>query len=836
MGKNKKSKKKINSVKSQENSSVKSNFFQRNQSWIYPVVLVLVVLIYFWPITYGGYHTAGYDASGSVESLSIQWTNKMGRGVLFDLSRFSGEPTYGFFAMPPLASSLFYFLKFNVLFGSDFFLILGILGFYFLLRYFKIGHIVSLIISLGFVLIPHWGILYLIGHIWKLDTIMLMPFCLFFILKLFDKPCLKNMLFYTFFQVAMIEQNHYQIVYYAVLMFGVVALVKVIEYRKNRSHLFKSGIYILLSLPIISAVTFQKLYLTNEYSKYTIRGAKTEDGRIGLSKSYATSWSFSPKELLTLVIPRAFGGASGEQYDISNPRYPHLAGRDIPGYWGDMPFTQGSDYAGVVLVFLAFIGVILNWKNRTIKGFAFLAILAVFLSFGRHFPPVYDFFFNFVPGFNKFRVPSMILVLVEIILAIFAGFGLNDILKKDKKNLWKVTLIVFGGFLCLGLFVLAISGQFSFVGPRDNYDAQSMMIIKNIRKEFLFSDLYRYFAFLIFAFVLIAVYVKNILKKSVMFLVLIAGLMIFDFSQIQNRFLFKKNGNDYAGLQKNNEKTEKAYGLSPAEKFLLNKKPEGEIFSSYRIYPVTSDFWATYKYSSSFQSIGGYSGAKLRIYQDLVDYGIVNGGLSRNITNMLSAKYFITPAVLPNQPPFENLKLEYSDQQYNVYLNEESLPKGWFVENYKVVTTREQRFNYLKSEDFSVKQTALLEENLSNPIMPPMNANAELKLFEPEKIKFKISNDNDGLFVISSVYYLDGWHAYLDGEEVQIYKTNHVLSSVFVPKGEHELFLEFAPYSIQWTGMVSQSFKILWALLVIFAVIRWYLRRGKISQKVQVMS
>ncbi len=835
MGKNKKSKKRINSANSQENISINSKFFQKNQDWIYPVLLVLLVVIYFWPITYGGYSAAGNDAIFVADCLSRQWGKLVGRPTFYDLGLFSGTPNYSFFSLLTIPM-IMGILKVNFFFqGVSLYLCLGTLGFFYLLSYIGVSRIVSFISSLGFILIPSWCILFLIGHGWKFYTILLIPFCLYFFLRLFDKPSFLNLACYAFFQVWQIQSCHYQIIYYTIMLMGVVTIVKIIEYRKEINHLVRSGILIALALIITAGVTFQPLFLMNEYSKHTIRGAKTEDGRVGLSKSYATSWSFSPKELLTLVIPRAFGGASGEQYDISNPKYPHLSGRDIPGYWGNMPFTQGSDYMGVVLVFLAFIGVVLNWKKRIVKGFAFLAILAVFLSFGRHFSLVYDLFFNFAPGFNKFRAPSMILVLVEIVLAIFAGFGINDILKREKKNLWKVALINFAIFLGLGLFVLAISGQFSFVGPNDRYDAQSMMIIKNIRKEFLFSDLYRYFILLIITFAVIAVYLKNLLKKSVIFLVLITVLLVGDFTQIQDRFLFKKNGSDYAGLQKNNEKGKEILKATSAERFLLNKKPEGEIFSPYRIYPVTSDFWATGKYSTYFQSIGGYSPAKLRIYQDLVDYGIVNGGLSRNITNMLSAKYFITPAVLPNQPPFENLKLEYSDQQYNVYLNEESLPKGWFVGDYKVVKSRNERFAYLKSDDFSVKQTALLEEDLLNQISLPQNARAELELFEPEKIKFKICNDNDGLFVVSSVYYPDGWHAYLDGEEVHIYKTNHVLSSVFVPKGEHELFFHFAPYSIKWTGMVSQSFKILWALLLVFAIVRWYLRRSKTSQKVQVM-
>ena len=538
-------KKKKNFSRSVEKKVEKSlsspSFWQKNRAWLYPTILAFFALVCFWPISFGGYRTAGYDSVSSGENLNKQWQDATGEKVYYDLSIFSGTPGYAFVASEPKAYSAYYFLKLHNLLGNGgLYMLMGVLGFFFLLRHLKIGRMAAFFASLGFTLIPHWGVLFAIGHIWKYEAVLLIPFCLLFYLKLFDKPSVKNLVFFSFFQVWQIQRNHYQIIYYTAMLIGFVSIVKIIEYRKDFQRLFKSAVFIFLAAIIVVGVTFQPMYLTQEYSKYTIRGAKTEDGRTGLTKSYATSWSLSPKELLALLIPRAFGGASGERYDVGSPDYPQLAGRDIPGYWGDMPFTQGTDYAGIVLVFLAFIGVILNWHKGMVKSFAFLAILAVFLAFGRHFSLVYDLFFNFVPGFNKFRVPSMILILVEFLLAVLAGYGLNDILQNKKERLWKVVLINFFAFLSIGLLVLIFSGQFSFSSPADRYDAQTLMIIKNIRKEFLISDSLRYLFYLVLTFGLITAYLKNWLKKKTVFLVLILGLMLIDFLQIQNRFLFKK--------------------------------------------------------------------------------------------------------------------------------------------------------------------------------------------------------------------------------------------------------------------------------------------------------
>ena len=697
MSKKKKNQKAISSKPKKVVAATQDNLFKKHQAWLYPVLLSLLVLIIFNPITFAGYRTAGYDSISSSENLNSQWSKATGKRAFNNLTMFSGEPNYAFTSSHPRANAVASYVKLDKVVGyGGVYLLVGVLGMFFLLRHFRVGRMACFFAALGFSLIPHWGVLFAIGHIWKFFGVLLIPVCLLFFLRLFDKPNWQNLVFFSFFQVWQIQSNHYQIIYYTAMLIGVVTLAKLIEYRKKTKHLLKSGLFLLMATIIVVGVAFEPMLLTQEYSKHTIRGAKTENGRIGLSKSYATSWSFSPQELLTLAIPRARGGASGERYDVNNPQYPHLAGRDIPGYWGDMPFNQGTDYAGVILLFLAFVGIGLNLRNNMVKSLVFLAVLAVFLSFGRHFSLVYDLFFNFAPGFNKFRVPSMILILVEFIVAVLAGYGINDILHNKKENLFKVVLINFGIFLGIGLLVLAFSGQFSYSSLSDRYDAQSMLIIKTIRQEMLISDTLRYLVYLLLAFGLVFAYLKRWFKRKLFFFVLISGLMLIDFYQIQNRFLFKKSAGSYTNLQKGNEVTKKVFQLSPAEKFIVAQKKEGEIFSPYRVYPVMSDFWASKKYSSVFQSIGGYSAAKLRIYQDLVDNGVVNGGLARNISNMLSAKYFLTSAVLPDQRPFADLKLVFTGSKYNVYLN-----KGWFVRDYKVVTTKKL---------CPKQRTALLEE------------------------------------------------------------------------------------------------------------------------------
>ena len=337
MSKKKKNQKAISSKPKKVVAATQDNLFKKHQAWLYPVLLSLLVLIIFNPITFAGYRTAGYDSISSSENLNSQWSKATGKRAFNNLTMFSGEPNYAFTSSHPRANAVASYVKLDKVVGyGGVYLLVGVLGMFFLLRHFRVGRMACFFAALGFSLIPHWGVLFAIGHIWKFFGVLLIPVCLLFFLRLFDKPNWQNLVFFSFFQVWQIQSNHYQIIYYTAMLIGVVTLAKLIEYRKKTKHLLKSGLFLLMATIIVVGVAFEPMLLTQEYSKHTIRGAKTENGRIGLSKSYATSWSFSPQELLTLAIPRARGGASGERYDVNNPQYPHLAGRDIPGYWGDM--------------------------------------------------------------------------------------------------------------------------------------------------------------------------------------------------------------------------------------------------------------------------------------------------------------------------------------------------------------------------------------------------------------------------------------------------------------------------------------------------------------------
>jgi len=117
---------------------------------------------------------------------------------------------------------------------------------------------------------------------------------------------------------------------------------------------------LIVAIAISALAVAQPLMSIHEYGEYSIRG-----GKGGLEKSYSQSWSFHPLEILSFIVPKAFGEVS-------------------PLYWGWMPFTQTSMYMGIFILLLAITALIFV-RNRYIAFLTTASVLTLLFSFGRHF-------------------------------------------------------------------------------------------------------------------------------------------------------------------------------------------------------------------------------------------------------------------------------------------------------------------------------------------------------------------------------------------------------------------------------------------------------------------
>ncbi len=400
------------------------------------------------------------------------------------------------------------------------------------------------------------------------------------------------------------------------------------------------------------------------------------------------------------------------------------------------------------------------------------------------------------------------------IISLFAVFGLKYLSELIIENFdfkkHKHLIYILGGFFVLGI-ILWISGQsMSFSKTGENYNPEVLELFKEARQEFYFKDLTRYFLLILVTGVSIFAYLKGKINFTILGLIFIP-ILLFDLISIQSRVdkqyinLKKVEGNYFRQTQ--------------TDKFL---KTDKEIF---RIMPppksLNDNKWAYYH-----QTVGGYSPIKMYTIEELLANNFFGGWeksfpVNWNVMQMLNVKYVI----LPQEFSHKNLTLVHRNQQNKLftYRFNQSLSRGFFVGKYRVITDEYERLEALNQQSFNPDSIALLEEELTEPINYPDSSRSKVIEFTPNKIVFDIFTDKQSLFVISELYYPPGWKIFIDGENIdKIYKTDHALMSIIVPKGKHEIVLAFEPDSYYNNIKLSYASLLIIYISIVFSLVQFF--------------
>ena len=591
---------------------------------------------------------------------------------------------------------------------------------------------------------------------------------------------------------------HVQIAYYTFLMVGLFylywAVEKIIQ-KKDWKGVVTSGVLLAVAVGLGMAVSAWLNLSVFEYSHYSIRGGTGG----GLSYSYATSWSFSPLEILTFFIP-SFVGFGGQTY------------------WGHMPFTDFPLYMGLIPLILVGFAFLLK-RNRTTWFLGILGVLALFASFGKELPILYEPMFKLLPFFNKFRAPNTILILLQFSVAVLAGVGLVALLKLNLEKLDKSTLkklqnylYGFGGFLLLLFLYLLIakSSLFSSMAasgkinnPALQERAYKMAVNDGVKALVLFG----------FAFGLIWLYLKKSIQSGALmwglFILLIIDLWAVDFKIIHPQ-------------PKASE--ENFFAATETVNFL--KKDT----SLYRIMPVLDDKPANWYMYHLIQNMYGYHAAKIKIYQEM----LAESGLPRSffmkyvkpvmkngrqgmayrtpqemdvkewhfhkvLLDMLNVKYILSPYPVPDNA----YPVVFKGTRKKVLENKDVLPRAFFADSVEVQHGENAIFKSIKQLDFDPHKEAILEEKPPFTIGPSTDNHVEVSKYTIHRIDLKASVAQPALLVLSEVYYPAGWKAFVDGNQTKIYKTNYILRSIFLKPGNHTIRFVFKPKSFRFGLIIT---------------------------------
>jgi len=817
------------------------------------VLFILITAVFFKPLVFDGKHIRQGDIEHH-EGMSKEITDfrtKYGREPLWTNSMFGGMPAYQISVlypsnfMNPLQRAISTVTRIPFPVTA---ILMCMIGFYFLMITMKVDPWVSIAGAIAFGLTSYMITLVPAGHNSKMYAISYMaPVVMGVLLTYRGRIWLGASL--TVLALSLeISSNHLQITYYLLILLVFIGLGENIRLALEKKWKELGVRNALLAVAVVLAIlpNISNLLLTNEYGKYTTRGRSeltiddTEHNKTdGLSIDYATQWCYTKGETMTLMIPDFMGGASQPigTYDKNalkkvDKEYQESIGNQS-AYFGDVIFTSGPYYVGAIICFL-FVLAMFIVKDK-LKWWLFGAtVLAIMLSWGHNFMPLTELFFNFVPGYNKFRAVSMILVICNLTLPILAMLAIKEVMKdpgrvKQYIHYLYISFAVTGG-LCLLIWLMpgafvntvnqdtedrivqGVTGQGGTTDQAYEYIAQ----LENAREAITGSDAGRSFLLILLVAGLIWFYVRKPFHPAI-----ISGAIIFlvlcDMWPVGMRYIDKDN-------YEKTKKHETPYVMTPADQMILQDKDP-----SYRVLNIAVDVWQDASTSYFHKSIGGYHGAKLKRIQELYEQ-VMQQQIQNMQGDLNSAFQSPNPdsaigAVLARQGTlnmFNTKYIIYNPDNAGVLTNTAACGPAWFVDQVKLVPNADSEIVAMKTID--PHKVAVVDRRYQAqvgelPSKSDPNATVTLISHEADRIAYETNNSVDGILMMPEVYYPLGWNAKIDGKESEYFCGDYVLRGIRVPAGKHTITWEFHPDSYYKGEKIAMFGSIMVFLFVILGIV-----------------
>jgi hypothetical protein len=726
---------------------------------------------------------------------------------------------------------------------------LACICFYLLTQVLRLRTVVGILGALAFAYATYNPVIISVTHHTKMISIALMPGVLAGLFLIFDKKYWIGAGVTALFVSALVATNHLQITYYTFIVIGAMGLSYAIYYLVNKQvkALLMAALFGLLGIGVGVLSNAVQLFTTYDYAKATIRGgsaltatdstASASKKGDGLDSSYAMSYSMSIAEPLVLAVPHLFGGSDatplpedGQLAEVFG-QYPGLAQQFPAGaYWGGIGGTSGPPYSGAIVCILAVFGLfVIEAKHKW--WMAATIALACVMSWGGYFYGFNGFLFEHLPFYNKFRAPSMALVIPQLLLPILAALSVNAILDtnfslKTHQKVIKQGLIGVGALL---LLIVAVYFTAEFKSPQEEGmmaqinaipDAQSKEVYKAAfkalaedRKTVALGDVGRTIGFALLAVALVFLYLRKVLKPVVAGGML-AALVFIDLITIDTKYLNKES---YQEKSEYDGKTVVSPELLPTQANLDIQKDKGiyRVFDAreskivngqQRRFDPYSDAALAYHHNI----VNGYHAAKLSLYMDLIQNQLSKG--NPRTFNMLNTKYFV---------------LNAANGQDSMALNPGALGPAWFAKGVRFVPDARAEMTALDS--LNVADSAVVQSSFNAQVGPyQWDSSATIKVtnYDNDLIEYAISTAKPQFAVLSEVYYDRGWLAFADGKSVPIVKTNYALRGVSLPAGTKQLTLRFEPKSYLTGRTITWVMSAVMLLLLGFGAFLAWRRRG----------
>ena len=790
------------------------------------LLFVILAFAYFFPADIEGRILYRHDASAGrgAGQEGIEYLQKTGERSRWTNALFGGMPTY---QMAPSYGSTDLLTKavnaYHLWLPENvWFIFAYLLGFYILLRAFDFRQHLAALGSIIWAFSTYFLIIIAAGHIWKVWALAYLPPMIAGIVLAYRGKYLWGLLLTALFSAFEINANHVQMTYYYlfIILFLVMAWLVEAVRRHEMERFLKATAVCIVGAAIGVCVNLSNLYHTWQYSHESMRGKSelvkannANQTSSGLERDYITQWSYGIGETWTLLIPNTKGGAS-VPLSMNTTAMKHADEnyisiyQQIGQYWGEQPGTSGPVYVGAFVMMLFILGLFI------VKGpvkWALLAatILSVLLSWGKNFMGFTDFFLDYIPMYDKFRTVASILVIAEFTIPLLAMLALKKIFDEPEVLKTKVRY-VYASFALTGgvalLFALMPTAFFGgFISTSEMHALQSLPsehiqpLIANLtemRQAVFTADCWRTFLVIVIGTAILLLFRYGKLKADYMVAAILL-LCLVDLWQVNKRYL-----NDEMFVPKSERE-------APQQKTQTDELILRDQTLDYRVLNLASNTFNENETSYYHKSIGGYHAAKLRRYQEMIEYYInpemqalfgavseaagdmtlVKGDSICPVLNMLNTRYFIFPLEGGQTVPIQN---PYA------YGN------AWFVDKLDYVNNANEEIDAVGKIDLRHHAVAdvKFKAQLGEAVVQDTASVVTITSYEPNRLTYDVNSGKGGVLVFSEIYYPE-WTATVDGQPVELGRVDYLLRAIQIQPGKHQVELTFFPKSVKTTETIA---------------------------------
>ena len=687
---------------------------------------------------------------------------------------------------------------------------------------------VGLVAALAYGFSTYFMLIIGAGHITKMWALVYAPLMMAGVYCTLRRNAWAGAALTALFTSLEIGANHPQITYYFVIAMTALWISEgIIALRSKRGRDFARRTALLVAAGVAAVGSnFAPLWYTWQHTKETTRGgselvAEGAHGDEGLDLQYATAWSYGKTETLNTLVPDFMGGASSDTFapdgpvaDALRPYGMEQAAQYMPRYWGDQPYTAGPTYLGAAVIFLALTALFLL-PARQRWWIVAATLLTLFMAWGSNMMWLTELLMRYLPGYNKFRTVSMALVVAQWTLPLLAALGIGIAIERSEQtDLKRLTrAVIRSAAICAALLLILIAGGRSLFDFGMQHDGASLseqfrqMLLEQGGDEYvkqgvhesmgwsvasamaderaavMRADAWRSLAFIILAAGAMLLYARRkVIRSGTALCIVLTLIVAADLVTVDTRYLSWKSFVP--------ARTARILPTEADKLIMQDKDP------AYRVLNTSVSTFNDATTSYFHRSVGGYHGAKLSRYQDIIDRYLSKG--DEGVLDMLNVRYVIGPSATAD----------------DVATRPTANGAAWTVRSVVRAASPEEEITLTGEVD--TKHEAVMSDEFLPENYNFSDGTVTLEEYRPNYLRYTTRSDGNALAVFSEIYTREGWRAYIDGEEVRPLRADYILRALELPAGSHTVEWRYrAPH---WNAIEAVTLIFSIAVLAAFII------------------